>query len=55
MITVVHVSLALYPLEKHFQIENETGQLCYANIGCRCNIHTTTLVVGLGRALFFSF
>lgn len=55
MITVVHVSLALYPLEKHFQIENETGQLFYANIGCRCNIHTTTLVVGLGWALFFSF
>lgn len=43
MITAVHVSLAIYPLEKHFQTENETGQLRYANIGSCCAISATTL------------
>lgn len=55
MITAVHVSLAIYPLEKHFQTENETGQLRYANIGSCCAISATTLVVGLGRTLSSRF
>lgn len=53
MITVVHVSLAIYPLEKHFQTENETGQLPYANIGCA--ISATTLVVRLEWTLSSRF
>lgn len=55
MITVVPVAPAFYPLGKHFQIENETGQLCYANTGCRCTVHATALVVGPGQTLSFPF
>ena len=53
MITAIHVVLALYPVEKHFQTENETGQLCCANIGCRYYSSPTALDGGLGWTLFF--
>lgn len=55
MITAVHVAQALSPLEKHFQTENETGQLCCANTGCRGSSPATALDRGLGWTLFFSF
>lgn len=53
MLTLVPESLALYPLEKHFQRENETGQPGYANISCRGAMPATNLDRTLGRTLFF--
>lgn len=55
MITAIHGAPALYPLEKHFETENETGQVCRANIRCCYNSSATALDRGLGRTLFFSF
>lgn len=54
MVTIVRVSLALYPSEKHFQTENETGQLCCANVGWRRDITAATLAVGLGQTLLLT-
>lgn len=56
MIMVTHMSLALHPLEKHSQTENETRQqLGYANTGCRCDISAAALDTGRGWTLRFPF
>ena len=53
MITLGHMSLALYPLEKRVQIENETGWPCYANFGCRVNNSCNNPWQWAGKDTFF--
>lgn len=53
MIMIVHVSLALYPSEKHFQIENETGQPCCAMWAAAVIFLQQPLLLGWDR--HFSF